>query len=97
VLEQAPERLRDDLRLQGSLPKGEQRLRPIERLRHSRLLDQAPLAEDLQEAPDLAGQPLRRPRPARADDADFLLEARVLHVEVEAAPAQRVPQLARAV
>ena len=38
-----------------------------------------------------------RPGTARADDPDLLLEARVLDVEVEAAPAQRVADLARAV
>src|SRR5262249_40220077 len=107
VLDQAAERLLDRRAIEETDPvsavpavlymEPEEGLRPVDRLRHARRLGEPPAAEGLDDAGDLLGQAGGRSRHAGAEDADLLVERRVLYVEVEAAPAEGVADLAGAV
>jgi hypothetical protein len=74
-----------------------QRLRPVERLRHPRHLGEADGTQALHEARDLLGEAVVGARHLAHDDADFLVEAREVDPQVEAAAPERVGQLADSV
>ena len=78
-------------------PSDEQRGRPVERLGDARHLRQVGLAQAVDEADDLAGELLGRGRDARQDDLELLLGGRVVDPVVQAAPLERVVDLARPV
>ena len=67
---------------------------PVERFRHARGFVQIRLPQLLNERRHLLGQPRRSARHFGVDDPQLLLEARILDPEVQAAPFQRVVQLA---
>ena len=72
--------------------------RPVEGLRDARRLEQVVAGAQLLDEPDdLAGERLAHLGRPRADDLDLALEARVVDPVVEAAPLERVVQLAGAV
>src|SRR5262249_7757610 len=70
---------------------------PVDRLGHTRRLQEPPSPQRLEKARNLLGEALPRFRDAGPDDPDLLLETRVLDVEIEAAPPERVPDLARTI
>ena len=97
VLEQAPERDPHELRLEPVAAEPCERLRPVDRLGDARELAQIALAQRLHEARDRAREVLVEAGHLRVQDGELLLEAGMLDVEIEAAPAERVADLARPV
>ncbi len=97
ILQEASQGLRDRLDVEMLPVQANERLRPVDRLGGARCLQQPARAERLQEPGDLVGEGRARAGDPRPDDPDLLFEARVLDVEVEAAPPQRVADLPRAV
>ena len=75
----------------------QERRRPVERLGDAGDLREVGLAEAMDEADDLAGQPLGRLGHAGEDDLELLLGRRVVDPVVQAATLQRVVDLARPV
>src|SRR3954470_14598475 len=70
---------------------------PADRLRDTRLLDQVELADAPSGGTDPRGEGRRDLGSTRADDVDLAVELRIVDPVVEAATAQRVVQLSRAV
>src|SRR5215470_18286138 len=97
VLQQAAQRDAHYLRVEPVLAQTQQCLRPVDRLRDARELPQVAPAQGLDEARDRTREALVQPGHLAAQDAQLLLEARVLDVEVQAASPQRVADLPRAV
>src|SRR5882672_3713604 len=97
VLEQAAERSARGFGVEGIAVQPYERLRPVERLGHPGELAQRLAAQLLHEARDRRGELLAHRGHLAAQDAQLLLEPGMLDVEIQAAPAQRVADLARAV
>ena len=75
----------------------QQRARPVDRLADRRHFLQVQLAQAVDEAHQLRAQLRRNLRHARIDDALLELDVRERNVQVQAAPLQRVGDLARVV
>src|SRR5262245_40282210 len=97
VLEQATERRAHRLGVERGSMEAHQGLRPVESLGDARKLAQLAAAQLLHESRDRAGKLIGRRRHLGAYDAQLLLDVRVLDVEIEAAPLQRVADAAGAV
>ncbi len=97
VLEDDAEGLVDELRRELAGTERQERRGPVERLGDARHLGQVGVAEPVDEADDLAGEPLGRLGDLGQDDLVFLLGRRVVDPVVEAAALERVVDLARPV
>src|SRR5260370_11764120 len=97
VLDHAAERLRHERLVEVVRVKRGQRLGPVERLGDARHLGEAERPRRLHEARDLLGQALVDPGNLARENPHFLLEAGKAYPQVEAAAAERGPQLADAV
>src|SRR2546430_422938 len=97
VLEHGTDRLAHDRLVEVIGVQGRQRLRPVERLRDAGDLGEPHPAQRLHEPRDLAGEALVERRHLELDDPDLFVEVRIVDPQVEAASAERVGQLARAV
>src|SRR5579859_169127 len=97
VLERGAQRRLDQRGVDALGAQRRQRAGPVERLRHSRQLVEVHLAEPADEQRHLAGEPGGRLGDAGLDDGDLLFEVGVVDPVVEAAPLQRVMDLAGAV
>ena len=97
VLEDRAERLGHRFGLEVVGVQRHQAHRPVERLGHAGRLGQPEPAHHLHEAGDLLGQQMVDAFDLGLDDADFLVEVRIVDPQVQAAPLERVGQLARAV
>ena len=75
----------------------DQRVRPVDRLGDARRLEQVERAHALHELDHLHVEPLRRARRLQPHDLELALDAREIDPVVQAAPLQRVVDLARAV
>ena len=94
VLEQDVQGLLGDLLVDRLDVEQHQRARPVERLRHARRLLEVELADRADDAGDLVGEVVGDARHLGEHDLLLALERRVVDVEVEAAPLQRLGQLA---
>src|SRR5262245_37156889 len=97
VLDQDAERLVDDRWLELGAVERDEGCHPVERLRDAGLLVKLRRPQLLDERRRLFGEPARRVRHLRGHDPQLFLEVRQVDPEIEAAPFQRVVQLARAV
>ena len=97
VFEDDAERIVDGLLVEIDRAEGQQCPRPVERLGHARRLEEIDAAQTLGEGDDLPRQALRRFRHARLKDAELLVIIREVDPVVEAAPLERVVDLARTV
>ena len=97
VLEQDAERRVDDLRRQARSPEGHQRSGPVERLGHAGQLGQVDLTQPLDERDHRARELRVHAREPRLDDGVLLVRRGVVDPVVQAAPLERVVDLARAV
>src|SRR5262249_52767231 len=97
VLEQAAHGDAHDLAVEPILVQTHQGLRPIDRFRHTGELVQIALAKLLHEARDGSGEALVQVGHPVEENANLLVQARVLDVKVEAAPAQGITDVAGAV
>src|SRR6267154_1007603 len=97
VLEQAAERRAHGFGVERAAVQAHQRLRPVERLGDAGQLAQLPGAQPLHEARDRLGELLVHSGHLAAQDAKLFLEAGMLDIQIQAAPPQRVADLARAV
>ena len=84
-------------RIEAHRVERDQRVDPVDRLGDAGRLEQIELAHALDEADDLAIEPVARAGSTDADDLELALDRRVVDPVVEAAPLQRVVDLARAV
>jgi hypothetical protein len=97
VLQDRPERLLDDLRVELLGAKGHERVRPVDRLRDAGRLGEVHLPQPGHERRGLGGQPLRDARHPQPHDLDLALQRRVRDPVEQAAALERVVQLAGAV
>src|SRR3954453_14255381 len=75
----------------------QQRARPVDRLRDRRRLLEVELADELDDLDELARDALVELGRVQAHDRELVLELRVVQPEVEAAPLERLGELARVV
>ena len=97
ILQEAPERLGDGLRVEVRPVQPDERLRPVDRFGDARRLRQPPAAERLHESPDLARELLARAGRLELQDPHLFLERRMFDEEIQAPAAQRVADLAAAI
>ena len=98
VLQQATERDAATIsRFEPVAVEAHERLRPVDRLGHARELEQVAPRSACTKRAIARARRSSAPGTLRAQDADLLLEAGMLDVEVQAAAPERVADLARAV
>src|SRR5215213_9787536 len=97
VLEHRPERHLHVLNVELLLAEGRQRARPVDRLGEPRRLLEVEAAQVRDERRSFRREPLGDPGNAQLHDRDLALDRRVADPVVEAAPLERVVQLARPV
>ena len=82
ILQQTAERDAHHLGVEAILAQTRQRLCPVDRFRDARELPQVPPAQGLNEARNRTRKALVKPGHLAVQDAQLLLEARVLDVEI---------------
>src|SRR6476620_11673687 len=97
VLQNGAERLFDDPCVELLTPQRRKRLRPVDRLGHSRRLREIKLSQALHERSGLPSQPVGNTGHAQDDDLDLALERRVIDPVEEAPALERVVELACAI
>src|SRR4051812_16246480 len=97
VFQQGAESVVDRVGVQFQPVELGQRLRPVQRFRHTRQLEQVHAAQLLDEPDDLLRQPFRHAGSLHPKNLQLARGARIIDPVVEAAPLQGVVDLARAV
>src|SRR5262249_11855508 len=97
TFQEAPQRGAHDVGVETVATEAQERPGPVDGLRHARSLGKLACAQPLNEPGDRAREMLVEVRNLAPEDANLLVLVRVLDEKIQAAPAQRVADLARPV